>query len=102
MKFRKKPITVEAVQWFPGKKVDGVLRIPASRVDQSATRGIVFDRPERHVVNTPIGQWEVAQGNWVVTEPNGERMVYDDTHFYHNFEPVTAGHVRKWWRFWHG
>lgn len=69
---------MKAVQWFPGKKVDGVLRIPAGRVDQSATRGIIFDRPERHVVNTPFGQAELGAGDWVVTYPSGNRYAVKD------------------------
>lgn len=64
--YRTKALLVKAEQWFPGKQIDGVLRIPGGKVDASKTRGIVFDRPERHVINCFGMQVELAPGDYVV------------------------------------
>lgn len=73
MKFRRKPTIVEAEQWFPGKEVEGVRRIPAHRADLTKTRGIFIDRPERHVVDTLSGPVDVAFGDWIITGVMGEK-----------------------------
>ena len=72
---------MKAVQWFPGKKIDGVLRIPAGTVDASKTRGIKFERPERHVVNTPFGQLEIGAGDWIIRYPSGALYVFKDADY---------------------
>lgn len=71
-----------AHQWFPGLSIQGVLRIPAGTVDASATRGIKYDRPERHVVNTPFGQLEITAGDWVIKHPSGNYYVLKDVDYY--------------------
>lgn len=89
MKFRKKPIIVDAVQWQHGKDISGVLRIPATRVDATATRGIIFDRPERHVVNTLEGQLDVSPGDWIITGVKGEKYPVKPDIFDLCYEPVN-------------
>lgn len=69
---------MQAVRWFPGIVVEGVLRLPAGTIDASKTRGIRYDRPERYVVNTPFAQVEITEGDWVVTYPSGNRYVLKD------------------------
>ena len=59
MKFRKKPI-VEAEQWFPGKRVAGVIAPAPS----STTQFTPF-------INTPNGPVAVSPGDWIVTEACG-------------------------------
>lgn len=85
--YRKNPLLVEAIQWFPEVDIPGVLRIPANKVDMSGARGIIVDRPERHVVNTHHGQIELAHGDWIITGLNGEKYpcrpdVFDKTYQY--------------------
>jgi hypothetical protein len=92
MLYRKKPITVKAVQWSLGKVVEGVHRIPANKVDLSKTRGIIVDRPERYVVNTLEGQMEVTEGDWIVTGIKGEIYPVKDAIFKLTYEPVTKCH----------
>ena len=72
---------MRAEQWWPGKTVTGVVRLPAGTIDASKTRGIKFERPERHVVNTPTAQLELAPGDWVITYPSGNRYVLKDIDF---------------------
>lgn len=73
MRFRRKPLVIDAEQWFPGLDVPGVRHLKANRVDLSQTRGILVDRPERHVVDTRYGEAQLAPGDWVITGIDGER-----------------------------
>lgn len=69
-RFRKKPVEVEAVQWFPGKEVPGVVRrtkiVP--RFDE-------FDEPyqEYFCIDTLEGELTVRSGDWIITGVAGER-----------------------------
>lgn len=89
MLVKQRSITLKAEQWRPGRLIAGVLKIPASLVDQSATRGIIFDRPERHVVKTEFGQAELADGDWVVSGKHGELYVFKDIVFFSYFESTS-------------
>jgi hypothetical protein len=54
-KYRKRPVIVEATQWFPGKQVPGV-----------------FDRRDSPYVITIHGQKTIVMpGDWIITEPDG-------------------------------
>jgi hypothetical protein len=57
MKYRKRPIVVEATQWFPGANIPGVY----------------FDNyADRYYVMTIHGQNAYLDpGDWVITEPDG-------------------------------
>ena len=55
MKYRKRPIVIEAEQWFPGKSVHGVL--------DAGTLG---------VVSTREGNMQVNPGDWIITGIKGE------------------------------
>ena len=57
MKFRKKPIEVEAKQWFPGVEIDGVR-----------------ERGAYAVIDAPEGLRLVDEGDWIVTDAAGERF----------------------------
>ncbi len=61
MKFRKKPVEIEADQWFPGKYVPGV-----------CVSGVCGTGGLAHVHTTHEGQLVIlAAGDWVVPESNG-------------------------------
>lgn len=59
MRFRKKPVVVEAEQWFPDKAVKGVCVHP------------MCDRPAH--IHTLEGEMQVAYGDWVITGVKGEK-----------------------------
>lgn len=75
-KYRKRPVVVEAEQWFPGKEVNGVNKpedeLPGYYV-KTAHMQIVFLEP----------------GDWVIAEPDG-RGFYPckDDIFRATYEPV--------------
>lgn len=93
--FRMKPLVVEAEQWFPGREVEGVTRISANRVDLSKTRGIIVDRPERHVINTVEGQIDVCVGDWIVTGVFGDRYPVHPDVFEATYERVSPTEAEK-------
>lgn len=97
MLYRKKPIVVEAVQFWPphadagpnAKPMAGVIKIPAMTVDARARRGITYDTPAHYVINTLEGQMQVNPGDWVITGVKGERYACRDDIFKLTYEPVT-------------
>lgn len=64
MKFRRKPIVVDAEQWFPGEKIEGVRHFKP--------RGEGGSPGESWFVVTIHGQHAyLMPGDWVITEPDG-------------------------------
>lgn len=64
MKYRKKPIVIEAEQWFPGKEIDGVETVAE----------IILGCPvQKCVINTLEGMMQVSPGDYVITGVNGEK-----------------------------
>ncbi len=60
MKFRKKPIVIDAEQWFPGKEIEGVsVRSPTCNP---------FGE-----IDTLEGRMFVSPGDWIITGVNGEK-----------------------------
>ena len=59
MKFRKKPVVVEAEQWF--------------EKDQCRRKNVVFYNPDDgfYVVTIHGQKATLADGDWIITEPNG-------------------------------
>lgn len=74
-KFRKRPILVDAVQWFPWTDIEGV-----------------FDNEEDgtgvHFINTLEGLMEVSPGDWIVTGVKGERYPVKPDIFEITYEKV--------------
>ena len=70
-KFRKKPIVVEAEQWFPGVKIDGVI--------------IENGKPR---IATLEGTMFVSPGDWVITGVNGEKYSCKDEIFKKTHDPI--------------
>lgn len=90
MKVRPRNVIIEAHQWFPERAVEGVRKIPATRVDQSKTRGIIFDRPERWVLDVGDGSHvDINFGDWVVTGVTGARFVVPPPAFDATYERVS-------------
>lgn len=64
-KYRKRPVIVDAEQWFPGKEVRGVQHFKPVGVD-------IHIANEAWFVETIHNQraW-LAPGDWVIMEPDG-------------------------------
>jgi hypothetical protein len=67
MKFRKKPIIIEAEQWFPGVDIPEV-NYPVCAVGYPGIS--VFDSVA--TINTLEGTMFVSPGDWIIKGVNGE------------------------------
>jgi hypothetical protein len=83
MRFRKKPVVIDAVQWFPGTRVDGVQEMAHDPGDGSTvSNGYGF-------IDTLEGAMRVSPGDWVITGVQGERYPCKPDIFDATYEAVT-------------
>lgn len=66
MKFRKKPVVVEAEQWFPEHPVEGVTFPAGEHIEN-------LYGTDRGMIQTPEGPHVVSPGDWIVTNMMGEK-----------------------------
>jgi hypothetical protein len=78
MRFRKKPIVIEAEQWFPGKTIDGVC---AANYSDPAFNGYYY-------IETLEGKMIVSPGDWVITGIKGEKYPCKPAIFEATYEAV--------------
>jgi hypothetical protein len=83
--YRKKPLTVEAVQWFPGVEVPGLREVPGPP-PECTPDGTAW--PGHGVLQTPYGEVLVLPGWWLVHHPEGYLRPWDGAYFEANFEKV--------------
>ena len=77
--YRKKPIIINAEQWFPDKPVEGVV-FPAFQQDkQFANCG---------GINTLEGKHIVSPGDWIITGIKGEKYPCKPDIFEATYEKV--------------
>lgn len=81
MKFRKKPIIIEAEQWFPDKNVDCV---KFGITINSLTGNYV----KAHMIETLEGTMTVSPGDWIIKGVNGEFYPCKPDIFEKTYEPV--------------
>lgn len=77
-KFRKKPVVIEAHQWFPGRKVEGVTEHDTG---SSITEVIGF-------IDTLEGRMTAMPGDWIITGVAGEKYPCKDQIFRATYDPV--------------
>lgn len=110
MLYRKKPIVIEAHQWWPQaaptpetedtpgrpRKAElyGVRYCPPTRVDDTR-RGIKFDRAAQYVIDTLEGPMQVQPGDWIVVGIKGERYAVKPDIFALTYETVGAAQLKK-------
>lgn len=78
-KFQKRPVIVDAEQWFPGRDIDGVEEQPSSEPDEE-TVGIV---------RTLEGDMIAQPGDWIITGVEGEKYPCKNDIFKKTYEPAT-------------
>jgi len=90
-KYRKKPIVIEAVQWFPWPQ-DGheyhdavVFGWSDAQIDppEEGERGIGYG-----YISTLEGRMRVSPGDWIITGVNGERYPCKPDIFNATYEAV--------------
>lgn len=85
-KFRKKPVIVDAVQWrrdnFPmGDYWQGT--------DATGVEWTVMEKR----IRTPEGFHRVADGDWIISDPNGNKYNVKDIIFKETYEPLKEENV---------
>jgi len=80
-KYRKKPVVVEAEQWFPGKQVDGVVQIGVSGITGEPVYG----------VHTLEGVLACRPGDYIITGVKGEKYPCKPDVFEKTYELVEEG-----------
>lgn len=82
-RFRKKPVVIEAVQWFPGVTIEGV------HAEREATEGGngLSPEPAMAFIDTLEGTMRVNEGDWVITGVKGERYPCKPDIFTATYEP---------------
>lgn len=71
-RYRKKPVVIEAVRWYPGTRVAGVTE---------TEYGTAF-------VHTPEGRMSVTPGDWIITGLMGEKYPCKPEIFAATYEPA--------------
>ena len=79
MKFRKKPIVIEAEQWFPGKEIAGVF---------TRCKNLDINMEIGPCIDTLKGRMKVSPGDWIITGINGEQYACKPDIFEKTYEPV--------------
>lgn len=83
-KFRKRPVVVEAEQWFPGKCIDGVLDLRHAENITRAGRKM----PPGVYIETLEGPMTVSEGDWIVTGVDGDKYAVNPSIFEQTYEPA--------------
>jgi hypothetical protein len=87
VKYRKRPIIIEAEQWFPGKEIAGVIPISDGAVSHETVDGSSW--PAYATIKTLEGYMTVSPGDWVITGVKGERYPCKPDIFEATYEPVA-------------
>lgn len=83
-KYRKKPVVIEAVQWFEGMEIDGVkdrAQLSEKWLDKTVDDG-------RYYIETLEGDHTVSNGDWVITGVKGEKYPCKPDVFEMTYEKV--------------
>lgn len=87
MKFRKKPIVIEAEQWFPGKEIEGVITEGlGGGLMMAPNANGVFD--QIGYIETFEGKMIVYPGDWIIQGINGEKYPCKPDIFEKTYERV--------------
>lgn len=85
MKYRKKPIVIEAEQWWPGSDVEGVEQpIPYSIAEENH----IDDFWRYGWIKTLEGGHIVSPGDYIITGIKGEKYPCKTDIFKETYDPV--------------
>lgn len=68
MKYRKRPVVIEAEQWFPGKEIDGVIEVSEGGMGADGSQW-----PAYGTIKTLEGYMTVSPGDYIITGVKGEK-----------------------------
>ena len=78
-KYKKKPIVIEAKQWFPGKEIEGVF---------TRLKNFDIDIDVHPYIDTLEGRMKVSPGDWIIKGVKGELYPCKDDIFQMTYEKV--------------
>jgi hypothetical protein len=81
-KYRKKPVVIEAEQWFPNKQIDGVIKSPILESTDDNPSGAYGQ------IETLEGWMTCIPGDWIITGVKGEKYPCKPDIFEMTYEPV--------------
>ena len=84
MRYRKKPVIVEAEQWFEGAEIEGV-EYPQPQFSNGVA---IVGRP---FVRTLEGDMFVSSGDYIITGTAGEKYPCKESIFVQIYEPINNG-----------
>ena len=87
-KFRKKPVVIEATQWFPGVEVEGVEMVPCNLPPHDHEYPCATGAHPK--VRTLEGDMYVSPGDWIITGVRGEKYPCKPDIFDATYEPADA------------
>lgn len=88
MKFRKKPVVIEATQWFKDGDHPAVVHSSAMHA-RPISPGILYPSNKRYI-KTLEGNMEVIPGDWIITGVKGEHYPCKPDIFEATYEPVEV------------
>lgn len=92
MKFRKRPVVIEAIQWFPGVEIAGVVmhQPPDAMIGGRGGGEQRFPQDPYPVIATLEGLMRVSPGDWIITGVKGEKYPCKPDIFDATYEAVQA------------
>ena len=88
-KYVKKPIVIEAEQWFPWSNVDGV--VPGFVSGCLNIRDDGVGCPDIAHIHTLEGPLQVSESDWIITGIKGEKYPCKPDIFEATYTPVEEG-----------
>ena len=88
MKFRKKPIVIDAEQWF--ENMGEAVGVYLQTEEMLYEMGMRFVKPvkSKYVINTLEGTYDVIDGDWIITGIKGEKYPCKPDIFEQTYEEV--------------
>ena len=83
MRYRKRPVIIEAEQWFPGKYVEGVWEVIYEEDGARISGQFAW-------ISTLEGELKVSPGDWIITGVKGEKYPCKPDIFEQTYELVEG------------
>ena len=81
--YRKRPVIIQAEQWFPGKRIEGVITSPVLEPTPDNPSGAYGQ------IKTLEGATTCIPGDWIITGVKGEKYPCKPDIFHATYEPTT-------------
>ena len=90
-KWRKKPVVVDAIQFFPGEVWDMEGLFTHTKPDYRTCQTCGHEMRKHAYVKTLEGEMRACPGDWIITDIKGERYPCKPDIFEATYEPAEEG-----------